>query len=147
MKALEYALSLLSRSDKTSRQLFDALIKKGFSKEEAEEALERVKDYGYVNDSAYAKRFVENNSSFKGRRRMKADLTAKGISEEDLNLALEEITDEDEEQAAFALAEKRFRGKDRDGAKIFRFLAYRGFSQGVIYKVIRRLNVTDEICE
>ncbi len=59
MNALEYALTLLSRSDKTERKLYEALLKKGFSEEESADAVERVKDYGYAGDEAFSRRYVE----------------------------------------------------------------------------------------
>lgn len=145
MNALEYALTLLSRSDKTERKLYEALLKKGFSEEESAGAVERVKDYGYAGDEAFSRRYVEFNSDRKGRKRLEADLRLKGVSEEVAAEALGNLSEEDEFETALNLARKKFSPSDENGfpreekAKIYRFLAYRGFGQGVIRRVLEEI--------
>ncbi len=53
VSALEYALTLLGRRDYCCQELGLKLEKRGYKKEEALEAIERLCHWGYLNDEAY----------------------------------------------------------------------------------------------
>ena len=51
---MEQALVLLSRRDYTCQGLTAALAKKGYTETEIRMAVEKLMDWGYLNDRAYA---------------------------------------------------------------------------------------------
>ena len=57
-KASDYALKTL----KTKRQVYDYLIKKGFSEETVWYCVDKLKEYGYIDDAEYSRRFIESTS-------------------------------------------------------------------------------------
>lgn len=136
--AFDYALDVLTVSSKTEKQLYTALKRKGYDESACRDAIAKVKDYGYINDEAFGRRYVESNSHIKGKRRIEADLRLKGLSEDDIQSAVSDWSEEDELSAALMLTERHFKDYS-DKNKIFRYLAYRGFSQNVIYSVVRSL--------
>ena len=67
--ALTKAVGYLSRAMKTRRQMRDYLTGKGYSPRIISYVLEKLEEYRYVDDEAYAKLYVEQNSANKGERR------------------------------------------------------------------------------
>jgi len=79
-RAYNYAVSLLSRRDHSYAELLRKLTAKGF-KNGAEEALEKLKIQGYIDDERFAGMYVRELISFKnyGKRRIEQELYKKGI--------------------------------------------------------------------
>jgi len=91
--------------------------------------VDKLLEYGFLNDADFAKRYVETYSGKKGVRLIKNELRKKGISEDDADLATVDVGSQ--EDAATALAEKFMRGKERDRKtvqKLYRHLLSKGFT-------------------
>ena len=142
-RAVKYAMHLLQKKDYTVKELTDKLLHAGYSDSCAENALEYVASYGYVNDKYYAVRYLETYSDRKSIKKMQMDLRQKGISDEMITQALEEAEMENEQDTLRCFAEKKARSLDlsqeKDRQKLLRFLVGRGFS----YTAAK--NVTDEL--
>lgn len=110
------------------------------------ETLEKLTNLGLVDDTAFAKWWVEQRSVFrpKSRRALKQELAQKGISREIIDDVLqnEELPSEDEQ--ILRIAEKRWNKlknletKERKN-KIIQYLARRGFGWEAIKEVVRKL--------
>ena len=145
--AFEQALLILERSMKSKKQLEDALYAKGYSHEEITSAFEKLEEYRFVDDEKFGQTFVEINGRTKGKRRIQAELAQKGISQEIIESSTEMLDRESETEKAFALAERRFKGQ-KDKAKIYRFLVYRGFDGEVCRDVIEKLvGLAEDSCD
>ena len=93
-KIREAALKLLDYQDRTSSELRDKLIKKGFSEDAVDEAVSSYEESGLVNDERYARLYAQSKlSAGKGSRWIKQKLREKGISTEITENALEELKD------------------------------------------------------
>ncbi len=101
------ALALLSDMDRTEKGLTDRLIRAGFSREAAENALAYVKSFGYVDDERYALRFIELARGGKSRTRIRYDLISRGIRPEEADRALERSGEWDERDLIRRLARKK----------------------------------------
>lgn len=129
-RALEKAAGYVAKSLKTKRQVKDYLVKKGFSDELAWECVDKLKEYGYIDDEEYAKRFIESTAKTQGLKLMQYKLMQKGVRKEDIFAGAEKA------EAAFGdsaarLAEKYMRNKDpikENYAKLYRYLIGKGFS-------------------
>ena len=144
--AFEKCVDYLSKSMKTTKQIRDYLRKKGFSKEVEEIVVQKLKNYRYVDDDLYTQLYTEQNSKFKGSRRIKSELLQKGIHKELIDSV--EVEADTQRQTADALAQKYMKGKDRDVKtlqKLQRFLVYRGFDYDTVGQMISRYrkNVDD----
>ena len=145
--ALEKAVSYLGRGMKTVKQMRDYLTKKAYAPEVIEYVIARLKEYRYLDDEAYARTYVEHNSSSKGERRLKQELMGKGIAG-DIAEEHSQLDDEQELATATRLAEKYIRNKPHDVKtlqKLQRYLLSRGYSYEIVNNVLRsyKLN-TDE---
>lgn len=125
-KAADYALKTL----KTKRQVKDYLIRKGYSEDVAWAAVDKLKEYGYIDDKEYSKRFIESTSKTQGKRLIEYKLMAKGVKKEDIAAAYENAETDDNENAR-ALCEKYLRNKDKtkeNVLKAYKYLIGKGFS-------------------
>ena len=61
------AVHLLTDMDRTEYQLKNKLLMGGYPEDIADQAMEYVKSFGYINDREYARRFVENKKHVKSR--------------------------------------------------------------------------------
>lgn len=80
----ECALDMLERSDKSSRALRQALVRKGYLPGTAEKTAARLEKAGLVDDARLAQRLTEGQAqNLAGRYAIRRRLMARGISPED----------------------------------------------------------------
>ena len=133
--ALDKALVHISASMKTERDVRDFLKRKGYLGETVEYVIQKMKGYGFLDDAAYARSYAEHVSSRKGARLIAAELHRKGIGDEEICGALEEL--EGEEEAAKAILAKYLRGKDLTDPKTVRKAYSHLISKGFSYDTAR----------
>ena len=135
-------LSVLEKSVKSEKMLRDYLKEKKYPKECIDRAVEKLKEYGYINDEVFCENYISCNPS-KSRKKIKYDLLAKGIKEELVEEMLEEFFQEDNEEInCTKLAEKFMKNRlfDIDSKKkLFNHLAGKGFEYNLIVKVWEKL--------
>lgn len=90
--AREKALDLLEYSARTGRQLYDKLARK-YDPEASAAAVARMAELGLVDDADYARRFVADRLNLKdwGLRRIEQELRQKGVAQQHIEAALEEV--------------------------------------------------------
>ncbi len=150
-KAMNAALNYLTATDRTANQMERNLIKKGFSEEVVQSTLEKLKNYGYVDDKDYATRYVKQQveGGGLGKRNVASKLYRFGIDGETAQEALSEVDDGQERENALAWA-KKLAGrlsepdprKKRD--KLTRRLIAKGFSYDTINSVLREVLSEEE---
>jgi len=142
-RAVQQALLFLSYRARSESEIRQNLRKHEMPEEVIEETLARLRQDGLANDGQFAQAWVENRSTFRPRsRRMLAmELRQKGLDDEAVSSALEDV---DDEPLAYEAARKRAsRLKGLEWAdfrkKLSEFLARRGFSYPVIAPVVTRI--------
>lgn len=152
----EYAIGALGRRMRTVAELKRLLRMRVEAETEygqtlVELIIRRLKDNGYLNDSQYAATFTalrRDNQKF-GKRRIITDLKAKGMHSDVIDKAVDSAFEEvnEEKQARAYLRRKRLvKPKDQKGtARVFRQLARAGFSTRIIFTILKRWDVPDEI--
>ena len=126
--AYRAAVRLLAASDKTPGELYDRLTAKGIDGTEAEEAIERLKREGYLNELSYAEKTVRRlYGSFYGKEYIRAYLQNKKFSDEALDRA-ESVMDQldfDESAKQYYTAQKK---AGKTSARSLAALYKRGFT-------------------
>jgi regulatory protein len=142
--AREICLRLLSFSPRTRAQLADALRRKGVADDVAERVLGRYTEVGLIDDAAFAQAWVQSRHAGRGlaRRALAAELRQRGVADETVKEAVEELAPEQEESAARELIAKRMaatRGMDpvKRTRRILGVLARKGYSGGLAYPLVR----------
>lgn len=136
------AMHLLNDMARTESGLREKLRQGLYTEDMIEEAVRYVKSFGYVDDSKYAKNFIESKKESKSKKEIYALLCTKGISREEIDLAFEECYDTQSERDAIAeiLRKKRFEswsGDDEKIRKIYGYLARKGFQYEDIRQVVQ----------
>ncbi len=130
MFAYSLALKYVSKTLKTKKQVITYLKGKGLSDRAVFNAVDKLKDYGFINDEEYAKRYLECCSSTQGKRLIDYKLMMKGIKKDDIAAAREEV-DVDAKENAKNIAERWLKNKEiskENLQKTYRYLIGRGFS-------------------
>ncbi len=146
--ARQAALRLLAAAGRTAAELLAALIKRGFSDRAAAQAVARMKELGYIDDLAYARRLAEtlHSGGKRGLPGIKAELSRRGVPAELIPPALASIAEEDERATALALATRKmsaYAGLEAASArrKLAGFLARRGYGYETVQWCLSQLQV------
>ncbi len=137
---MNLAVQYLARWDRTAAQVEHFLRGKGASPAQSKQTVGRLSDLRYLNDRAYALRWVESRLARKpmGRERLKAELLAKGVAESLADRAIREVMRGIDEET---LARRVLKAKQRKGGRLapvsaIRLLRQRGFEEEMIDRVI-----------
>lgn len=110
----------------------------------------RLEEHHYLDDPAYAATYTrlrQDNEKF-GKRRVQQELSRKGVSSALISTTLDTAYENVSEEA---LARKHLERKrikqptnEKESARVVRLLVRGGFSTGVIFKILKSWNVSDE---
>lgn len=137
--AFDKCLNLLSKSMKTKQQIKEYLQQKGFGVRAVENVLQKLENYGYVDDVNYAKVFVAQNKKTKGVYRIKQELFLKGIPKQIIEEALLDLDTDETLESAIVVAKKFLKDKPIDQKELQRLnrhLLSRGFDFETVSRVI-----------
>lgn len=143
--AFEKAMDYLSRSMKTQKQITDYLYKKGYTPAVVHYVVDKLVDYKYVDDAAYARVYVEQNGKTKGNRRLQQELQQKGISREQAE-EFACLSKDVSYKSALSLAQKYMKNKAADLKtlqKLQRYLLLRGYDFDTVNGIIRTFKSDD----
>ncbi len=129
-QALTKAIEYISKALKTKMQLKEYLIKKAYSDEIVWFCKEKLKEYNYIDDKEYSKRYIECSSKTQGKRLIEYKLMMKGVKKEDIENAYSRVDIDQNENAKF-VAQKYLKNKEitkENIAKTYRYLICKGFS-------------------
>lgn len=143
-QAVDKAMTHLSASMKTRRQMNDFLLKKGYTQAVSDYVLEKLEYYKLIDDCAYCRAYV-NSVTGKGKRVLEADLFKRGADKS----AIEEVLSDFEEDAeeVKALLQKYMRGKEvtkENLNKGFKYLLSKGYGYDTVKDAISGFGVDDE---
>jgi regulatory protein len=153
--AREKALRFLEPRPRSASEVRQHLIKKKIAADAIDQVIARLTDAGLLDDTAFAKYWVENREQFKPRaaRALRFELKRKGLGNAEIAQAVGEI---DESESAYHAAQAR---APRWGSlerrefldKLTAFLVRRGFGYSVAKDAAQRawdeLHATDSEVE
>ena len=134
--AVAYILSVLSSGAYTEHTARDKLVKRGYSQDAVDFAIERMYYYGYIDDHRYAVDYIQQYAATRSRMRIRQDLRQKGVSDAIINPLLSDTSEQD----ACALSLRRkMRGKVWSAEvklKLMRSLLQQGFSYDTVMQCV-----------
>jgi regulatory protein len=149
-KAYNYAISVLSRSPKSEKELRLKITQKGYDVDLANIIIDKLKANKYIDDEDYSDRFIHDkiNLSKYGRRKIKEALYHKGIDRQIIDEKLSLISMDDEIKRAYNLGEKKLKSMSnientKKYVKLSNFLIGKGFDYETVRKVVSKLLSTD----
>ncbi|MBQ6476756.1 MAG: regulatory protein RecX [Clostridia bacterium] len=142
---MEKALTLLEYRSRTCDQMRKLLLERGFPQEITEEVVDRLTELRLLDDERYAAGYLrERTRKGYGLRRSRYELQRRGIPDEILEEAAENVSEEDEEESAYSVGRKVWRKTvsmewKKRRAKLYATLTQRGFGYETVDRVMRRL--------
>lgn len=138
------AMNLLQTKDYTRKQLKDKLTQGGYGEDIVEQALCYVESYHYIDDLRYAKNYISYRLSTKSKKKLEQELLGKGVKNEIIQKAFEELSDEGQKSDEISmindlLIKKKYNFEHpemKEMQRMYGFLSRKGFSQDAIYKVL-----------
>ena len=144
-RAVQGALAFIGYRPRSEREVRDRLRRREFSQPAIDEAVERMRGWGYLDDQKFAEWWVENRAEHRprGKRLLAGELRNKGISQDVVGEVLEEA-ELDEHAAALELARKRIGSLSKldrptQERRLAAFLGRRGFGWDVIRPVMKEI--------
>ncbi len=148
--AFDTAVYLLTYKNRTVKEIEDKLVSKGYSEAEIDKAINKLKEYSFVDDENYTLLYIKSNFNKKGEKLIRRELEQKGIERELIRTKIDELEiSEKEEEKIEAIFNKRFINLNLDDIKIqnkiYSFFLRRGFSYGKISKIVKNHKEMHEI--
>ncbi len=143
-QALDKAMTHISATMKTKKQIRDFLAKKGYTDAVASYVMERLEYYRLADDEAYCRAYV-NSVKGKGKRALEVDLIKRGAEKSAISSALEEV--EEDSSEALRILEKYLRGKEQTKENLYKgykYLLSKGFSYDTAKSAVDNLGNGNE---
>lgn len=144
-RAREICLRQLAVRPRTRAELAGALRQRGVPDEVAAEVLDRYGEVGIIDDQAFARAWVSSRHHGRGlaKKALAGELRRKGVDDDAMASALDELDDDTESETARALVERKLRSdRGTDPAATARrlvgMLARKGYSAGLAFRVVRQ---------
>lgn len=138
LTAFEKSLKLISTRYKTKRELQRYLEEKGYLPEVIRYCLNKLTEYGYIDDNRFAEAYVTHHAEKNGINKIRQELFAKGVREEIIDESLKGIGNQSAQIRI--LVEKYMKNKEdtrENKIKLYRYLTGKGFTSDEILNVIR----------
>lgn len=126
-RAYVAGLRLLARRELTAAQLRERLLRRDYSPEDVDAAVDRLRETGALDDARAARAYASTAARVKGRGRLRVrrELEAAGVDDEAARAALDAAYAEVDEAALIERAiDRRLRGPLHDDAHLARLLQY-----------------------
>lgn len=139
------AMYLLTDMARTESGLREKLKHGMYPEDLIDAAIAYVRSFGYLDDYRYAEQFIESKKRNKSKKEIRALLLQKGVSTEEIDLAMENCwQEEDTETTIRTLIRKKgvdiSTASDQEIQRLYGFLGRKGFRFEDIRQVIQNYN-------
>jgi regulatory protein len=150
-RTFQRAVKLLAAKPRSIEELRERLLEKQWTNETVVDAVvEKLREYGYLNDEQYALGYASFQVRQKpvGRGRLQRALALKKVDRETADQAIKQVFEEmPEEQLIETAIERRVRLRGRPGTRaetksLFDHLLRRGFSYDLVMRKVRAVSET-----
>jgi len=137
------ALNLLSYRPRSESEVKSRLIRRGFTADQIDAVLLRLREQGFIDDAGFAGLWAENRREFSPRSRFltRMELRRKGVANEVIEVAVAGLDDSENAYRAGTAHARRLSIADKN---IFRkrlgdYLRRRGFDFSVVNEAVERV--------
>lgn len=145
---MDAALTYLTARMRSEKEMRQYLEKKEYEPEEIAAVMERLKEYRYIDDQAFADEWIRTRTATKpiGKYALSQGLYRKGIDKQTIERSLQSYDAADEHTACEALCKKLINKHGTDRAalmKVQRALLTRGFSYDTMRNALAHVKDVD----
>ena len=144
--ALNLVTKYLSSTMKTEKQIKDYLYKKEFKTKTIQAVVEKLKEYGLLDDRNFANYYIKSNPNYSANK-FKQKLFSFGVSKDIVADVLQDFDDFEgcQKSATKFLKNKTLDQKTKE--KLIRHLVSKGYNWNDIGKVLNELKFDEAFCE
>jgi len=138
-KCKNYAIDLVSRKMYSEKEIRIKMKQKEFSHTAIDSVVDILKEYGYINDEAFAAIYCEHYMQKYGAKKIAFELKNKGIDSEIVENAVSGIKNDDTLEE---LIKKKVGSKELDFkeySKIVRYFLSKGFEYDAVQSVLNKM--------
>ena len=138
-KCKNYAIDLVSKKMYTEKEIRIKMKHKEFSQTAIDSVVDILKEYGYINDEAYATVYCEHYMQKYGVKKLEFELKNKGVDSDIIENALLGVKNDDtlEEMIRKKVGTKELDFKEY--SKTVRYFLSKGFEYDVIQEILNKL--------
>lgn len=142
---LKYAYLLLKFRPRTENEVRERMKRKGFSDQEIEETIEKLKNQGFLEKNEFLKEFILSRMHKPhSKRRIAYELKRFGFEEEEIQNALDSYYDDVEVEENIKNHILKHFGSGmkisrKELGRLINYYKYRGFSTGYIVNLVKSL--------
>lgn len=144
-------LKYIKNRARSKKEVYDKLVKEEYPLDYINESIEKLEKQGYINDSVYARSFLNNKliTTSNGPYKIKQEMLKKGIDDSIINNTLEDYKDEIQIEKIDKIVTRmiktnRNKGNNLLKKKINMELINQGFSKELIQESIESHKFSDD---
>lgn len=139
--AYNQAIRIIYRRLRSEWELREYLKRKNYSADIISQTLNALSERGYVNDTDFARRWLENRRLSRpiSKRRLCQELRQKHIANDIIETVMANDTTDDEQVLSELVQRKRKQVKYQDDTKLMQYLSRQGFAYSDIKSVMANL--------
>ena len=144
-------LRYIKNRARSKKEVYDKLVKEEYPLDYINESIEKLEKQGYINDSVYARSFLNNKliTTSNGPYKIKQEMLKKGIDESIINNTLEDYKDEIQTEKIDKIVTRMIKSNRNKGnnllkKKINMELINQGFSKELIKESIESHEFSDD---
>jgi SOS response regulatory protein OraA/RecX len=143
-RVMEVALRYLERQNYTEKKLAEKLIKTGFEPGQVAECIQRIHNWGYINDFQFAiSRIKKLQAKYKSKLYIEGYLLESGFKPEMVSALLAEYYSEKMElEIARELLRRKYATKECPEVKKWQYLIRAGFSENTVGQCFTDISTT-----
>ena len=142
----ERILYLIADYDRSEQNIRQKISMAGYRGSFVDDAIDSLKEYGYIDDLRFARYYAESMRDIKGRSAfaISRSLYEKGISRDVIDTVMGELDIDEDAQILKALSSKGYNEEnirqidDKERQKLMSFLMRKGFSYDLISIYVRK---------
>lgn len=145
-KAYAKGIDIVSRRLHTEKEVRDKLKLKDYAPLTIQKTIEKLKEYGYLDDAVFLEQYLSFKGASQGPRKLKYDLMGKGIEEYLIDNAMEALK-EDEFSMCLQVASNKLSSMSeglemsKKYSRLAGFLQRKGYAFGVVKAVLKELEL------
>ena len=138
-KLYNRTLALLARRPRSQKEMVDYLSQKTDDEQIQEKTLNKLINFGFIDDQAFATAWVESRRLLKStsRRKLRLELLQKGISDEIITSVLAADQTDELTMLRELIAKKRRQSRYQDQTKLMQYLVRQGFSYSDVKEALK----------
>ena len=145
-EAYNKAMALCSMQERCIFEINEKLVLWGFGEKDMAEITSKLKKEDFINEERFAKAFAKDKFRFNkwGKQKIQFALRKKKISDQNIQIALNEIMDDDYFDIIKDELYKKYKSLNQRNSlelkgKLFRYGSSRGYESEILYKVINSI--------